>query len=98
MEAAKFLKHDDASRITPDDVRRFKDHRIAEGRSLKTVKDSDIAALKSALGWAVNNGSLKDNHAVWPQGHCAEESADERAGLHAPRGNEAAAAREAFQA
>jgi integrase len=61
---AVFLKHDDASRITPDDVRRFKDHRIAEGRSLKTVKDSDIAALKSVLGWAVNNGLLKDNPAA----------------------------------
>ena len=61
---AVFLKHDDASRITPDDVRRFKDHRIAEGRSVKTVKDSDIAALKSVLGWAVNNGLLKDNPAA----------------------------------
>jgi site-specific recombinase XerD len=61
---AEFLKHEDASRITPDDVRRFKDHRIAEGRSLKTVKDSDIAALKSVLGWAVNNGLVKDNPAA----------------------------------
>jgi hypothetical protein len=61
---AEFLKHDDAFRITPEDVRRFKDHRIAEGRSLKTVKDSDIAALKSVLGWAVNNGLLKDNPAA----------------------------------
>jgi integrase len=61
---AEFLKHDDAPRITAEDVRRFKDHRIAEGRSLKTVKDSDIAALKSVLGWAVNNGLLKDNPAA----------------------------------
>jgi len=28
------------------------------------VKDSDIAALKSVLGWAVNNGLLKDNPAA----------------------------------
>ena len=61
---AEFLKHNDVSRITSEDVRRFKDHRIAEGRSLKTVKDSDIAALKSVLGWAVNNGLLKDNPAA----------------------------------
>lgn len=61
---AEFLKHDDASRITAEDVRRFKDHRIAEGRSLKTVKDSDIAALKSVLGWAVHYGLLKDNPAA----------------------------------
>jgi hypothetical protein len=40
-----FLGHADAQAVTADDVRRFKDYRIAEGRSLKTVKDSDIAAL-----------------------------------------------------
>jgi len=58
-----FLEHDDAQAVTADDVRRFKDHRIAGGRSLKTVKDSDIAALKSVFGWGVGNGLLAANPA-----------------------------------
>jgi integrase len=50
-----FLQHDNASRITADDVIGFKDHRVAQGISLKTVRDSDIAALRSVFGWAVAN-------------------------------------------
>jgi hypothetical protein len=34
---AKFLEHDDAKRVTPEDVVRFKDHRLANGISAKTV-------------------------------------------------------------
>ena len=48
-----FLKHDDAEAVSAGDVLRFKDHRIAEGRSLKTVKDSDIAAFKSGSAGAL---------------------------------------------
>ena len=56
-----FLGHDDASRITADDVIRFKDHRVAQGISLKTVRDSDIAALRSVFGWAVANRRMASN-------------------------------------
>lgn len=60
---ATFLKHDDATRVTRSDVVRFKDARVAGGASLKTVKDSDLVALKSVLGWAANNGLLPTNPA-----------------------------------
>ena len=60
-----FLGHDDATRVTPEDVVRFKDHRLASvhprtGRpiSAKTVKDSDLSALKTLFGWAVSNRKL----------------------------------------
>jgi len=56
-----FLRHDDASRVTADDVIRFKDHRIAQRLSLKTVRDSDIAALRSVFGWAVANRRMASN-------------------------------------
>lgn len=59
-----FLGHDDASRISNDDVQRFKEHRHEQGASIKTVRDSDISALKSVLGWAVGNARLKDNPAA----------------------------------
>jgi integrase len=50
-----FVGHDDALRLTPDDVIRWKDARLAAGISLKTVKHSDLATLKSIFGWAEEN-------------------------------------------
>jgi len=58
-----FLGHDDAKRIGPQDIVRFKDHRLAEGISPRTVKDADLAALKSILGWATSNFKLVSNAA-----------------------------------
>lgn len=65
-----FLKHDDAMRVTAEDVVAFKDHRLATpskrtGKvpSAKTVKDSDLAALKTLFGWAVINRKLPSNPA-----------------------------------
>jgi integrase len=57
-----FLRHDDASRVTPEDVVRFKDHRLKTA-SPKTVKDSDLAGLKTTFSWAVTNRRLKTNPA-----------------------------------
>jgi hypothetical protein len=52
-----FLGHDDARRVTADDVVRFKDHRLSTinprtGKpiSAKTVKDSDLSGLKTLFG------------------------------------------------
>lgn len=61
---ADFLKHDDASRVTPDNIVDFKDHRIASGVSSKTVGDSDLAGLKALFGWAVQNRLLAENPAT----------------------------------
>ncbi|HWM47687.1 MAG TPA: recombinase XerD [Xanthobacteraceae bacterium] len=67
---ADFLEHDDATRVSRDDVVRFKDHRLASvhprtGKpiSAKTVKDSDLAGLKTVFGWAKVNGKLVSNPA-----------------------------------
>jgi integrase len=64
------LGHDEASRVTRDDVVRFKDHRLASVNprggqriSPRTVKDSDLAGLKAVLAWAVVNGKLANNPA-----------------------------------
>jgi len=65
-----FLGHDDARRVTPEDVVRFKDYRLSEvspktgkAPSPKTVKDSDLAGLKAVFGWAVSNRRLPSNPA-----------------------------------
>ncbi len=60
----EFIGHDVANRISPDDIQRFKDHRREQSASIKTVRDSDISALKSVFGWAVGNGRLKSNPAA----------------------------------
>lgn len=65
-----FLKHDDATRVTAEDIVAFKEHRLAApskrtGKvpSAKTVKDTDLAALKTVFGWAVTNHKLATNPA-----------------------------------
>lgn len=58
-----FLHHDDASRVRPEDVIAFKDHRLALGVSTKTVSDSDITGLKSVFSWAVVNRRMASNPA-----------------------------------
>lgn len=60
---AAFLKHDNAHEVMEDDVVRFKDHRLGEV-SARTVKDADLAALKSVFGWAVSNRKLASNPAA----------------------------------
>lgn len=65
-----FIGHDDATALTPDDIIRFKDFRLAavnprNGKliSAGTVKDSDLAALKAVFGWAAANRKLAINPA-----------------------------------
>ncbi|MFK4562468.1 integrase [Bradyrhizobium ottawaense] len=58
-----FMKHDTASRVTPEDIVRFKDFRVQSGVSPKTVKDSDLAGMKTVFGWAVVNRRLPSNPA-----------------------------------
>jgi integrase len=66
-----FLGHDDAERLSAKDVIAFKDHRLQTpsaktGRvpSAKTVKDSDLSALKTIFGWAVGNQLMSHNPAT----------------------------------
>jgi len=59
-----FLKHDDAARVTKGDIIAWKDHRLlTQGLSAKTVRDSDLAALKAIFRWAVDNLKLPLNPA-----------------------------------
>lgn len=66
----KLLGHDDALRLTKDDVVNFKKHRLESVNprtkkpiSAKTVKDNDLAGLKTVLGWAKENGKIRENPA-----------------------------------
>lgn len=60
----RFLKHDDANKVTHDDVLRFKDHRRESGLSLKSIRDVDLVALKTIFGWGVSNRKVPINPAT----------------------------------
>ncbi|MBT1155698.1 site-specific integrase [Aminobacter anthyllidis] len=57
----ELIGHSDARRVTKDDVRRWRDKLIAEGRPPKTINDNYQAALSSVLSHAVDEFSLADN-------------------------------------
>jgi integrase len=64
----KFLGHDDASKLTPEDVVGYKDFRLKQinprnGKTIsaRTVRDTDLAALKSIFNWAVGNRRMASN-------------------------------------
>jgi len=55
---AKAIGHDDAKRVTVGDVRRWKQARLADGKSLKTVSDG-IGVCRSVFNWGITNGLLQ---------------------------------------
>lgn len=64
----KFLGHDDASKLTADDIVGYKDFRLKQvnarnGKTIsaRTVRDTDLAALKSIFNWAVDNRRMTSN-------------------------------------
>ena len=63
----EFLGHDDASRITADDLRRWRDHLLTEPtrqntpRSPVTVRDKYITSLRATLAYGVDEGRLTEN-------------------------------------
>lgn len=52
---SEFLGHDDASAVSKIDIIRFKDHRLEQGVSAKTVKMSNLSALNALFTWGVDN-------------------------------------------
>lgn len=56
----KFLKHDDANRLTKREVMAWRDHAL-KTRSPKTVRDVWLAALRAVLNWAVREDRLPEN-------------------------------------
>lgn len=62
-QLAEFLKHDDATIVSKEDIVRFKDYRLAQGASPKTVKDGDLSGLRALFTWGVANGRITENPA-----------------------------------
>lgn len=67
----RFLGHDDAVRVSPEDVIAFKDNRLStinpkNGKAIspRTIKHNDLAALNTIFNWAVTNRRLSSNPAA----------------------------------
>lgn len=65
-----YLGHDDATKVTPRDVVGYKDKRLSDvnprtGKpiSARTIKDSELAGLKSVFNWGVSQHLIADNPA-----------------------------------
>lgn len=58
----KHLGHDDANRVTEQDMLAFKDARL-KIVTAKTLKDGDLPGIKSVFSWAVDNRKLTNNPA-----------------------------------
>lgn len=59
----KSLGHDDAARLTPDDMVRWKTSLIDAGLKPKTIRDAYLAPARAILGVAVKNRRLPSNPA-----------------------------------
>lgn len=59
-----FVGHSDASRLTPEDIIRWKDHLLKADLSAKTVREKYLAAAKAVFGWAKENRKLASNPAT----------------------------------
>lgn len=63
-QLAAHLGHEDASRITTEDLLGWKDKLVADGKSKKTIRDAQLAPIRALLGWAVKNKRLSQNPAT----------------------------------
>ena len=59
----KFLKHNDAGRITKKDLMAWRDH-LMTTLSAKTVSDVYLSTVRTLLGWAVEQDHLPENPAI----------------------------------
>ena len=59
----KFVKHDDAARLTKKDIVAWRDHLLTDLLA-KTVSDKYLSTIRSLLNWAVENERLTENVAA----------------------------------
>ncbi|MGO7837067.1 DUF6538 domain-containing protein [Rhizobium johnstonii] len=63
QQLSEFLGHDDARAVTEDDVIGFKDHRLSQGVSLKTIGGGDISGIRQLYAWGIANRKVSHNPA-----------------------------------
>ena len=60
----KFLGHDNAARVTAEDIVRWKAELVAQELSPKTIRDAKLAPVRAVLQWGADNKRLSQNPAA----------------------------------
>jgi hypothetical protein len=63
-DLAKFLDHDDASRLSSQDLVAWKTKMVEANMRPKTIRDAKLAPVRAILQWAVDNHHLPSNPAA----------------------------------
>ncbi|WP_161850782.1 site-specific integrase [Bradyrhizobium sp. CCBAU 051011] len=63
-ELSRVLGHDDARRVTADDLVKWKEELLAKQLAAKTIRDSKLAPVRAIFQWAVDNRKLDMNPAA----------------------------------
>ncbi len=63
QQLTAFLGHDDAARVTADQLVAWKDSLVASGLAAKTIRESRLAPVRAILRWGVDNRRLFENPA-----------------------------------
>lgn len=61
QQLSEFLGHDDARAVTEDNIIAFKDHRLSQGVSLKTIGGGDLSGLRQLYAWGIANRKVSHN-------------------------------------
>ncbi|HEV2557939.1 MAG TPA: site-specific integrase [Microvirga sp.] len=62
-QLAEFLGHDDARRLTPDNLISWKKSLVAAGQRPKTIRDAKLTPVRAVLQWATDNRQITTNPA-----------------------------------
>jgi integrase len=62
-QLVEFIGHQDAARLTPDDLLGWKAALLEAGLRTKTIRDSKLAPIRAILQWGVDNRKLATNPA-----------------------------------
>lgn len=88
-----FCGHDDATKVTPEDVIAWKDHLLHKagksgaGLSAKTVGETYLSALKTTFRWAVENRKLAESPAATARVRGAKRVYERERGLRNEEAN-----------
>ena len=63
-QLSDFVGHDDARRVSADDLVSWKADLLANGLKAKTIRDSKLAPVRAVFQWAVDNRKLDGNPAA----------------------------------
>jgi hypothetical protein len=84
---ATFIGHNDAARMTPEDLVRWKAVLLEAGLRTKTVRDAKIAPLRAILQWGVDNRKIPMNPAARVTIDVRSNTAERHPGFHGCRGD-----------